>query len=92
VPPAAASVTLRLGALNCTVTTVGTNQFRMQLAKGSAGPSSVLVLAPGGVTTYQGFSSSSGPVQAGQIVAVRQCGSVTALGAVRRTPREVEFW
>ena len=69
--PAAASVTLRLGALNGTVTTVGTNQFRMQLAKGSAGPSSVLVLAPGGVTTYQGFSSSSGPVQVGQIVAVR---------------------
>jgi HYDIN/CFA65/VesB-like, Ig-like domain/Cep192 domain 4/Galactose oxidase, central domain len=69
--PTAAAVILRLGTLNGTVATVATNQFTIQLVKGSAGPSSVLVLAPSGITTYQGFSSSSGPAQVGQVVAVR---------------------
>jgi Galactose oxidase, central domain/Cep192 domain 4 len=69
--PTAASVTLRLGTLNGTVTAVGTNQFSLQLLKGAAGPSTALVLAPSGVTSYSGFSSSSGPVQVGQVVAVR---------------------
>jgi Kelch motif/HYDIN/CFA65/VesB-like, Ig-like domain len=69
--PTAAAVILRLGTLNGTVTTVATNQFTIQLVKGTAGPSSLLVLAPPGITSYQGFSSSSGPAQVGQVVAVR---------------------
>jgi hypothetical protein len=60
-----------LGTLNGSVTAAGTNQFTMQILQGSAGPPSVIVLAPAGVTTYSGFSSSSGPVQVGQVVAVR---------------------
>jgi hypothetical protein len=69
-PPAAEQIVLRQGVLNGTVTSVGNNQFVVQVL-GTPGPSSVLVITTSGVTDYQGFPAGSSNVKVGQIIATR---------------------
>jgi len=68
--PAASVVSLKQGAVNGTVTSVGTNQFVIQTTDGSPWPSSILVLTSS-VTEFLNFSGSPATVQVGQSVAVR---------------------
>jgi len=68
--PLANVIALRQGALNGTVTSVGTNQFVIQTTDGSPWPSSILVLTSS-VTEFLNFSGSPATVQVGQSVAVR---------------------
>jgi hypothetical protein len=68
--PTADQIVLRQGVLNGTVTSVGNNQFVVQVL-GTPGPSSVLVITTSGVTDYQDFPAGSSNVKAGQIIAIR---------------------
>ena len=68
--PTADQIVLRQGVLNGTVTSVGNNQFVVQVL-GTPGPSSVLVITTSGVTDYQDFPAGSSSVRVGQIIAAR---------------------
>jgi len=68
--PVANVLTLKQGAINGTVASVGTNQFVVQTTDGSPWPSSILVLTSS-VTEFLNFSGSPAAVQVGQTVAVR---------------------
>jgi hypothetical protein len=68
--PTADQIVLRQGVLNGTVTSVGNNQFVVQVL-GTPGPTSVLVITTAGVTDYQDFPAGSSNVKVGQIIAIR---------------------
>jgi hypothetical protein len=68
--PLAVVVTLKQGAINGKIASVGTNQFVLSSVEGSPWPSTILVLTSN-VTEFLGSSSSFSTLQAGQIVAVR---------------------
>jgi len=53
-----------------TVSTVGSNSFVITTAAGTVWPAT-LTVTTGSVTTFSGFASATGPVQAGQKVSVR---------------------
>jgi hypothetical protein len=68
--PSANVISLKQGAVNGSVTVVGTNQFVIQTSDGSPWPSSILVLTSG-ATEFLNFSGSPAAVKVGQSVAVR---------------------
>jgi chitodextrinase len=69
-PAIADQVILKEGTVDGTVASVGSNQFVIQPAAGTVWPTSITVTT-GTVTTFSGFASATGPVQAGQKVSVR---------------------
>jgi hypothetical protein len=68
--PIAAVLTLKQGALNGTVTSIGNNQFILQSTEGSPWPVNVLVLT-NSLTEFTGVSTLSSTVKAGQAVSAR---------------------
>jgi hypothetical protein len=69
-PQIADQVILKEGTVDGTVSVASTNQFVIQPATGTVWPTSITVVT-GSVTTFTGFASATGPVQAGQKVSVR---------------------
>ena len=70
-PQVADQVILKQGAVDGTVSSVGTNQFVITPPTGNLWPTTLTVITSSTVTQFQGFASASGPVQAGQKVSVR---------------------
>jgi hypothetical protein len=68
--PIAAVLTLKQGAVNGTVASIGNNQFILQSNEGSPWPGNILVLI-NGKTEFTGTSISLATIKAGQVVAVR---------------------
>lgn len=69
-PKVADQVILKQGAMDGTVSSVGTNQFVITPAAGNVWPATVTVTT-GSVTIFTGFASATGPVQVGQKVSAR---------------------
>jgi|GEM_PF-2298707 len=69
-PSVADQIILKQGSVDGTVSTVGSNSFVITTAAGTVWPAT-LTVTTGSVTTFSGFASATGPVQAGQKVSVR---------------------
>ena len=69
-PAVADQVILKQGTIDGTVASAGSNSFVITTAAGTVWPAT-LTVTTGGVTTFSGFASATGPVQAGQKVSVR---------------------
>ena len=68
--PVADEIILHHGVLNGTITSVGMDQFEMQV-QGTPGPGAVLVLTTNGITDYENFPGGSSDLKIGQKVAIR---------------------